>query len=82
MFVHFKTEVETVRVYVEGDSDSYEKREQYDTVALIKYSGDTAHVSAAHGELSMRICRAIYQHCIDSGAKTVHWEHKSKEHTK
>ena len=82
MFVHFKTEVETVRVYIDGDDDSYEQRKPYDAVALIKYSGDEAHVSAAKGELSITVCRAIYQHCIKSGAKTVRWEHKFKKSVK
>jgi len=82
MFVHFKTEVETVRVYISGDESSYDNRDDFDTVALIKYTGGEAEVSAAHGELNMKVCREIYKHCIANGAKTVRWEHKHKESVK
>jgi hypothetical protein len=82
MFVHFKVEVETVRVFLSGDSGSYGRREAIDTVALIKYSDDEAHVSLGHGKYTRSVLRQIENHCKAAGAANIRWEHKHKKQSK
>jgi hypothetical protein len=82
MFVHFKVEVETVRVFLAGDSGSYGRREKIDTVALIKYSDDEAHVSLGHGKYTRSVLRQIESHCKAAGATSIRWEHNGKKQSK
>lgn len=82
MFVHFKTEVETVRVFLSGTESSYDSRESIDTVALIKYCDDEAHVSLGHGEFPLSVLRQISNHCKASGATSIRWEHKGKKQSR
>lgn len=79
MFVHFKKEVESVRVYLSGDDDSFDNREPIDSVALIKFCDDIAHVSLGHGEFSRKVLRHIANHCKKSGATVINWEHNGKK---
>lgn len=79
MHVHFKVEVETVRAFLSGNESSYDNREPIDTVALIKYCDDEAHVSLGHGEFPISVLRQIANHCKESGATSIRWEHKGKK---
>ena len=82
MFVHFSPEIETVRVYLEGNEDSYAERKPYDAVATIKYLNDgTAEISAALGKYPIKVSRVIEKHCRDRGVKKVRWEHKHRNIT-
>ena len=79
MFVHFKTEQETVRVYLDGDDNSYANRSEFDAIATIKYcNDDVAYVCAALGTFPLAAFRQILAHCESMGVKEVRWEHKTK----
>lgn len=80
MFVHFKVEEESCRVYLNGDDNSYTNREKFDSIATIKYLGEEiAYVYAALGSFPINACREILTHCERMGANEVRWEHKSKK---
>lgn len=79
MFVHFKVESETVRVFIDGDENSYNNRESYDSIASIKYEGDdVAYVYAALGRFPAKARRMIVEYCKSKGVKEIRWEHKNK----
>lgn len=79
MFVHFTVESETVRVYLDGDENSFANREKYDSIASIKFVGTTAHIYAAHGEFPISAYRAILNHCVRRGMCKVIWEHRKQD---
>lgn len=81
MHVHFNIEEETVRVYLKGNENSFENREEYDSIATIKFIGTTAHISASLGKFPIAAYRAILNHCSRRGMHNISWEHKGKEKT-
>ncbi len=83
MFVHFKVESETVRVFIDGDENSYKERKPYDAVATIKYCSDgSADISAALGLFPIAASRKIIEHCESMGVTEIRWEHKNKNRNK
>lgn len=79
MFVHFNVEEETVRVYLNGNENSFDNRDDFDAIASIKFVGTTAYIYAAHGEFPISAYRAILNHCARRGMCKVSWEHRKQD---